>query len=469
MVDKVPAKVAAKAASKRKAAEEAAAAGGSILPPPAKSPALGVGSSPRAEAASLQLALTVAGDSSDHSGALVPAAPERKGNKYRGVYVDKQADNKWKASIRLNHKELHLGYYDSEELAARAYDKANICVKGVPKNLKHPGAFSDADIEVIKSFDGDVEKLRRWMGVGYDAKRCTSAHRGVCKEKKTGKWRAEIQRRGKKESLGYHELEEDAVRAYDRACIVINGDAAKTNRPASEYEAERALLRAFTFEQYQATLQTKARRQAKHTSDFRGVRKHEHKQKNGELSVKWRAEITRDGKKVSLGYHDDEEAAARAYDDARIKQCADAGKACNPDWLNFPMALPAPPANARRDAPPALPAAPANGAANAAAARRAARVGRRRATAPETPRRGGQLGTPAAAAPGGRTRRRRRRRRGRGSPWGGSRGRRWRRRRPPPRWRRGPSSPAWPNEGVEQIPGGAPSFDSYTLKHFFIM
>ena len=223
-------------------AEEAAAAGGSILPPPAKSPALGVGSSPRAEAASLQLALTVAGDSSDHSGALVPAAPERKGNKYRGVYVDKQADNKWKASIRLNHKELHLGYYDSEELAARAYDKANICVKGVPKNLKHPGAFSDADIEVIKSFDGDVEKLRRWMGVGYDAKRCTSAHRGVCKEKKTGKWRAEIQRRGKKESLGYHELEEDAVRAYDRACIVINGDAAKTNRPASEYEAERALL-----------------------------------------------------------------------------------------------------------------------------------------------------------------------------------------------------------------------------------
>mgnify|MGYP001166769912 CR=1 FL=1 len=368
MVDKVPAKVAAKAASKRKAAEEAAAAGGSILPPPAKSPALGVGSSPRAEAASLQLALTVAGDSSDHSGALVPAAPERKGNKYRGVYVDKQADNKWKASIRLNHKELHLGYYDSEELAARAYDKANICVKGVPKNLKHPGAFSDADIEVIKSFDGDVEKLRRWMGVGYDAKRCTSAHRGVCKEKKTGKWRAEIQRRGKKESLGYHELEEDAVRAYDRACIVINGDAAKTNRPASEYEAERALLRAFTFEQYQATLQTKARRQAKHTSDFRGVRKHEHKQKNGELSVKWRAEITRDGKKVSLGYHDDEEAAARAYDDARIKQCADAGKACNPDWLNFPMALPAPPANARRDAPPALPAAPANGAANAAAA-----------------------------------------------------------------------------------------------------
>ena len=85
--------------------------------------------------------------------------------------------------------------------AARAYDKANICVK-VPKNLKHPGAFSDADIEVIKSFDGDVEKLRRWMGVGYDAKRCTSAHRGVCKEKKTGKGGRRYNAGGKKNRWG---------------------------------------------------------------------------------------------------------------------------------------------------------------------------------------------------------------------------------------------------------------------------
>ena len=246
------------------------------------------------------------------------------------------------------------------------------------------------------------------------------------------------------------------MRAYDRACIVINGDAAKTNRPASEYGRARPPpslhLRAVP-----GDAADKARRQAKHTrATFRGVRKHEHKQKNGELSVKWRAEITRDGKKVSLGYHDDEEAAARAYDDARIKQCADAGKACNPDWLNLPMALPAPPANARRDAPPALPAAPANGAANAAAAAARGESGAATGHGAETPRRGGQLGTPAAAARGGRTRRRRRRRRGRGSPWGGGSREELAARRPPPWWRRGPSSPAWPNEGVEQIPGGAP-------------
>jgi hypothetical protein len=59
---------------------------------------------------------------------------------------------------------------------------------------------------------------------------------------------------------------------------------------------------------------TAARRHATWTSGYRGVRKHEHKQKGGQVSVKWRAEITVNGKKTSLGYHDTEEKAARAYD-----------------------------------------------------------------------------------------------------------------------------------------------------------
>ena len=60
------------------------------------------------------------------------------------------------------------------------------------------------------------------------------------------------------------------------------------------------------------------------------MRKHEHKTKGGTVSVKWRAEITVNGKKTSLGYHDTEEKAARAYD-AAVR----GHPGFNITWLNF--------------------------------------------------------------------------------------------------------------------------------------
>ena len=89
-------------------------------------------------------------------------------------------------------------------------------------------------------------------------------------------------------------------------------------------------LGKWTFGDFQATLNTKARRHATWTSGYRGVRKHEHKTKGGTVSVKWRAEITVNGKKTSLGYHDTEEKAARAYD-AAVR----GHPGFNVTWLNF--------------------------------------------------------------------------------------------------------------------------------------
>ena len=318
MVERVPAKVAAKAAAKRKQPDEATASGSMPILPPSKS-------------ANLELAATVAAGG---DGLVVVSEKKTKeakgGSKYKGVYADKAVASKWKSSIRINHREVHLGYYDSELEAARAYDKANLCVKGEVKNLTVED-YTDAERAAIDSCKGDIDALRKMMNVGAGSRPGTSSNRGVCREKKTKKWRAEIQINGKKESLGYHEFEEDAVKAYDRACIVLKGEDAKTNRPIEEYRSELETLRKYTFDEYQNTLQTKARKNAKFTSNFRGVRRHVHTAKQGAVSTKWRAEITKNGKKQSLGYHDTEEAAARAYDEA-VKQM----EGFNPSWLNFP-------------------------------------------------------------------------------------------------------------------------------------
>ena len=379
MVQKVPAKVAAKAAGKRKQAEEAAAQGfddaeRAILPgaeaqdaqrrfgpprnphDPPEAHALGAaadGAAPSGDAghppASSRAGparLTPEPGAAPEPGAgpgssSPPAAKKAKGkeakggSRFKGVYVDKAVASKWKASIRLEHKEVHLGYYENEEDAARAYDKASICAKGYPKNLPL-NAYDETEIAAVRAHAGDVEKLRAAMGIGRPAKnaRRGNAHRGVCLEKKTGKWRAEIQINGRKESLGYHADERDAVAAYDRAAIVARGaSGARTNRPAEEYEGEMASLLAFngSFEAYQATLQTKARRSNQYSSPFRGVRRHEHAQKRGAVSVKWRAEITVDGKKKALGYHASEKEAAAAYDAFAVTL-----PGFNRAWLNFP-------------------------------------------------------------------------------------------------------------------------------------
>jgi len=49
------------------------------------------------------------------------------------------------------------------------------------------------------------------------------------------------------------------------------------------------------------------------------------------VSIKWRAEITKNNKKTSLGYHETEMKAARVYDDAVRTH-----PGYNITWLNFP-------------------------------------------------------------------------------------------------------------------------------------
>lgn len=330
VVDKVPAKAAMKAAApgKRKAPEEPST----------------YGKSPRPDSTNGGLDHQISGgsalavvDPAAIDGGMVPVGKlkgkaARGGSQYKGVYMDKNVSGKYKCSIRRGPREVHLGYYGSEEEAARAYDKAYWCCKADTKNFDISSYDVDEMAKIKEMPADDLTELRKHLGVAQSGKEGSSKYRGVCKEKKTQKWRAEIQINGKKESLGYHSNELDAVRAYDRAQIVQKGDKAKTNLDIRDYDSERAKLATYDFNSFQAKeIDTKARRNANWTSNYRGVRKYSHKQKNDEVSIKWRAEITMDGKKKSLGYHETEAEAAKAYDAAVVTL-----PGFKNQWLNFP-------------------------------------------------------------------------------------------------------------------------------------
>jgi hypothetical protein len=130
-----------------------------------------------------------------------PAGAPRKSSKYRGAYWNKR-DNKWAASIRSDGKLHHLGCFEDEEEAARAYDKAARAHHGEKAQLNFPAE-------------------------GESGSRGSSKCRGVHLQR--NKWAASIRSDGKLHHLGLFEDEEEAAMAYDRAARAQHGEKAHLN------------------------------------------------------------------------------------------------------------------------------------------------------------------------------------------------------------------------------------------------
>ena len=263
-------------------------------------------------------------------------------SKYRGVCWHK-ANEKWLVRIKVAGRSTTLGLFADEAKAAQAYDRAARARHGKKARLNFPKEGENATstskyrgVNLVASkkwvakvqtqgkliylgtFDKEIDAAKRFDEYVYEAhgenarlnfsrvkenKAHTSKYRGVCWNKQTDKWLCRIKVQGKLIYLGHFakgpEGEIKAAQTYDAAARERHGDRAQLNFPDKDAGEAPA-----------------------YTSKYRGV----HYNKKDKL---WIARV-RKGKVHLLGRFENEEQAARAYDEAARKFF---GAAAN---VNFP-------------------------------------------------------------------------------------------------------------------------------------
>lgn len=120
---------------------------------------------------------------------------------YAGVSMDRR-HGRWLASMRLNGKPVHLGFFTEERHAAAAYDRARV----------RTGK---------EAVNGTSEEERAKIPDTKSRGPKSSSYRGVTYEKSRDTWRAKIDVYGKTLHLGNFEHPMLAAEAYNQACIQL--------------------------------------------------------------------------------------------------------------------------------------------------------------------------------------------------------------------------------------------------------
>jgi hypothetical protein len=266
----------------------------------------------------------------------------KQSSKYTGVTLYTRT-GRWKAQCAIGGKTTSLGYFDSEEEAARAWDRMRLwsCkADGKRKEevqLNFPlSEYSAAEVTALQGLTQEeiIEKLRRTEErVASQA----SKYRGVYLIKSTGRWQAQYWIGGKHSSLGTFGSEEEAARAWDRMRLwSCKADGKKKeevqlNLPLSDYsDDDVTALQSFTQEDMLLSLRRTDERVANKWSGYTGVTL-------DTRTGRWLARCRIGGKQTSLGYFVSEEEAARAWDRMRLWSCKADGKRKEEVNLNFPL------------------------------------------------------------------------------------------------------------------------------------
>jgi hypothetical protein len=150
---------------------------------------------------------------------------KRKGSSSLYIGVSwKTAGSSWHVKLTdpQTKFEQHIGYYASEEDAARAYDCAVVQARG-------PGSKRNFPTEAISEPPATKGK----SGVGRKRKGSSSLYIGVSWKTAGSSWHVKLTDPQTKceQHIGYYASEEDAARAYDCAAVQMRGPGAKRNFP----------------------------------------------------------------------------------------------------------------------------------------------------------------------------------------------------------------------------------------------
>ena len=141
-------------------------------------------------------------------------------SRYKGVHLHKKSQ-KWVAQIKSGENYYHLGYFESEEAAAEAYNEKAKELHGAYAYLNVIGVDNRAD---TPSFEG-AKKLRS-KGVNPSSK-----FRGVTYNKRDKGFYAQCKKNKKVWRKFFGDNEEEAARAYDKKALELFGEKAILNFP----------------------------------------------------------------------------------------------------------------------------------------------------------------------------------------------------------------------------------------------
>ncbi|MBY3434844.1 AP2 domain-containing protein [Rhizobium laguerreae] len=151
-------------------------------------------------------------------------SPPKAGN-FKGVSLLART-GKWIAHIFIDGKLRHLGYFDTEEAAARAYDSAAFAWWGAACYLNFPDEAPDVPPE--RRSNAEAQRMRS----------AVNGLKGTSFIKSSGRWRAVIKVNGRQRYLGTFLTQEDAARKYDAAAHEMWGDKCSLNFPRQKGEGE---------------------------------------------------------------------------------------------------------------------------------------------------------------------------------------------------------------------------------------
>jgi hypothetical protein len=164
------------------------------------------------------------------AGPLAPEALQREArlsrrtkrftSRYLGVQWE-QGLGKWRAFITRDATYVPIGAFADEEEAAEARDRVWLHMGGDPQLVNFP----DRELEPA-SLEAMREEVRRAF-----KENTSSQYTGVCLNRQTGEWMANITVDGQHHRLGNFKNEVDAAKAYDEAAKRLGAKRAKLNFP----------------------------------------------------------------------------------------------------------------------------------------------------------------------------------------------------------------------------------------------